>query len=252
MTRKWEEIEFLDLKERQLLTRLRKSRLNRIATQDRSRSWRQVKLVTVVTLLLAAVAIGGFMFSERVSKLREDLAEARARMRATRLVGTVEISTPTTVWTPLAKTDKMEGEFRLKTSPEGRVDLASYLPNSRISLLARTEVAFSPVKTDPEKPDWMSLTLKIETGAIILHFGQGNPSVETELPQGAKVLGTRGTYRIDVEAKKSHVFVRGGEVQVTDGGEHTETVSPDQQLKIEDGAQFEAPQRFTATTQVFE
>lgn len=252
MTRKWEEIEFLDLKERQLLTRLRKSRLNRIAVQDRSKSWGQVRLVAVVTVLIATVSVGAFLFHERVTRLRGDLHEARARIRASRLVGTVEMSTPTTVWAPLAKTDKIEGEFRLRTSPDSRIDLATYLPNSRITLLPRSEVSFLPMATDPEKPDWMSLGMKLEQGAMILHFGQGKPAIETEVPQGVKVQSHLGTYRIEIDKKSAHVYVRGGEVGVTDGGERQETLGPDQHLKIDAGAQFEAPQRFTATTSDFE
>src|SRR5688572_3370269 len=100
MPKSWQEIEFLDYKERQVRRRSQKTReLQNVGTGQTGEKSRLKKIVIFGVVFLALLG-GGIVSYQEYGRAFGLTTSSRSAMRVDKVSGEVEISSSTTAWEP--------------------------------------------------------------------------------------------------------------------------------------------------------
>ena len=253
MAKKWQEIEFLDLKERQIRRRAQKTRevKQEIAAAEPEQTRRKG---LVFALAAVVVAVGGVMFHQaQQDKIARDVAR-RSLLSVTEVKGAVEWLTPTQPVGPLKDGVQVPAGFTVKQEATARSVFEPFLKSTRFVVKEKALVDFDEAKAEgPEHADRLTLRVTVKLGTFMVEARSGDPRVEIRLPSGVQVRAQQGFYKVIVDDKgTSDVQVRDGVavVQKTDGSKKREVLKPDQRVIVTAG-EWQKPQSFQAPETVW-
>lgn len=242
--KKWQEIEFLDFKERQSRRRLSKSRQVRIQLEEAAPP-PGLKFVFVTALMAVVIGVGGFLYWQHKEAARTQELARRTELIVTEVKGEVEFSTATTPFAPLAPNTHMTEAFTIRQSNNARCTVATSLPGSRLVVLDKSQVEFSkPVAGSHEPDSPLRITATVKLGTLMCDFRKGKPHVEVKMPAEVAMRAENGFYKVVVdETGSAIVLVREALVQVKKAAK-TVKVKLDERLLISATGEFEKPQKF--------
>lgn len=250
--KKWQEIEFLDFKERQIRRRTQKSRQVKIQLEENAPS-SGLRFVAVTALMAVVLGVGGFLYYQHQQELRAADLARRTELIVTEVKGDVEYSTATTPFARLKADTRMSETFTVKQGAGARCTVATSLAQSRLVVLDRAQVEIQkPAATshDPAAP--LFVTAVVKQGTLMCDFKQGDPKVEVKLPQSVVLRGQTGFYKVVVEDQRTTVLVRESRVKLsrTDGKKEG-LVRLDERAIINAAGEWGKPEKFTTPETVW-
>ncbi|MBI2944120.1 MAG: hypothetical protein HYY25_07955 [Candidatus Wallbacteria bacterium] len=182
MPKNWQEIEFLDYKERQVRRRSQKTRELELtgAAKGVDRT-RLIGLSAGGALFLLALA-GGIYAYTHMGQLGLMSASARSVLTVASVSGEVESSSATTGWEGLKKGTKVSSGTHIRTGKNGKVVLLPSLPKSRIVLFEDSSLMFEKIQLAAKNPVGAALTFEMERGEAAFDFQDGAPILKIVLP----------------------------------------------------------------------
>lgn len=243
--KKWQEIEFLDFKERQTRRRLSKSRQVRIQLEEAAPAASGLKFVAVTALMAVVLGVGGFLYWQHKESLRVAELARRVELVVTEVKGEVEFSTATTPFAPLAVNAHMTETFTVRQGANSRCTIATSLPGSRLVVIDKSQVEIGkPVADSHDGESPLLIKAAVKLGTLMCDFRKGRPRVEVKLPGDVAMRGENGMYKVVVdEAGSSTVLVREAFVNVR-GPKKVGAVKLDERLVISASGEFEKAQKF--------
>jgi hypothetical protein len=254
LAKKWQEIEFLDLKERQIRRRAQKTKevKQEIAAAEPEQTRRKG---LVFGLVAVVVVVGGVVvWQAQQAKIARDVAK-RSLLAVTEVKGEVEWSTPTSPVAALKDGVSLPAGFTVKQGAAGRTVLTPFLDATRFVVKEKAVVEFDEVKAEgPEHADRLTLRATLKLGTFMVEARSGDPRIEVRLPGGVRVRTQQAFFKAIVDEKgASDVQVRDGVavVEKTDGSKKREVVKVDHRLIVSGAGEWQKPQGFQAPETVW-
>jgi len=243
--KKWQEIEFLDYKERQIRRRSQRTRAFQLQLeQNRSTTW-GLKLVAVLAVVLVAGVVSYVLAQERFRALQAALFGGRNVLTVAEVVGEVEISSSTMAKRLLKAGETIRDEVTILPGERARCTLTMYWKGCRLVLIDKGGLELGKVTPVKENPDAFFLRVGGKSGSVMFELRSGEPRIEVKTPQGPVGRSSLGFYRYSLEEKESSVLVRDGFVVVTpfDGADKSKRVRVigDQRLAITKAGELDKP-----------
>ena len=242
--KKWQEIEFLDFKERSARRRTQKSRQIKIQLEESAPS-SGLKFVAITALTAVVLGVGGFLYWQHQQEQRgHDLAQ-RTELIVTEVKGDVEYSTATTPFVPLKVDTHMSEAFTVRQGPNARCTVATSLPQSKLVVIDKAQVEIGkPTAQSHDASAPLFVTAAVKLGTLMCDFRKGDPKVEVRLPAGVVMRGQTGFYKVVVEeGGTSTVLVREARVKLT-GPKKEGLVRLDERAVISASGDWEKPAKF--------
>jgi hypothetical protein len=243
--KKWQEIEFLDYKERQIRRRSQRTRAFHAQIEQSRSSTRGLKVVAVLAFLLVGFVGSYVLMQERFKALQAALFGGRNILTVVEVIKEVDIGGSTMAARPLKVGDTLKDEVTITLGEGARCTLTTFWKGSRIVLLDKGSIDIGKVVPVKENPDAYFVKVGGRSGSVMFEFRTGEPRVEVKTPQGPIGRGSLGFYRYSLDDKESSVLVRDGMVVVSpfDGADKSKKVRvlSDQRLAISKGAELDKP-----------
>ena len=243
--KKWQEIEFLDYKERQIRRRTQKSRAIQIELEKDPPS-KGLRVVAVTAVLLVVCGVGGFTYWQHREELRAQELAHRVELSISDVKGDVEYSTATTPFAPLKSDVHPADAFTVRQQAGARVTVVPALGRSRLVVVDKSQVEIAkPHFTDQDPADRLYLNANVKSGTLMCEFRTGDPRLEIKLPSGVLIYGGTGLYKVVVDDKGATVLVRDGRLKVSKADKSKATaVKVDERLVISASGDWERPANF--------
>lgn len=242
--KKWQEIEFLDFKERSTRRRTQKSRQVQIKREEAAPAASGLKFVAVTAVAAVVLGVGGFFYHQHQQELRATELARRTELIVTEVKGDVEYSTATTPFVPLKVDTHFSESFTVKQGANARCTVATSLPRSRLVVIDKAQVEIQKPRADShDGATPLYVTANVKLGTLMCDFKKGEPKLEIKLPQDVVLRGQTGMYKVVVEDPGvSTVLVRESLVKVS--GKKDVLVRLDQRLQINASGDWEKPSKF--------
>jgi len=245
LAKKWQEVEFLDYKERQIRRRSQKSRELEQRYHRASPGIRGVKIVAVLSILFVGFVVAYVFWQERIKTLSGVLFASRTTLVTTEIVGVVDVSLPTRMSTSLKAGDRFTEDLVLSLSERSRCTFSTCYPNSRIVFIDRGTAEISKIAMVPGSSEDIEVRINGKQGLCLIDARVGEPRIKIQVPQGAAVYSQRGLFQVGFDEKESFVLVREGRVVVApmdnpDKAKRT-PIGPDERLVIRKGPNWDKP-----------
>lgn len=252
MAKKWQEIEFLDLKERQIRRRTQKTR--EVKQEIAEAEPEQTRRKGLVFALVAVVfAVGGVVVHQaQQARIQRDI-QRRSHLAVREVKGDVEWLTPTQPVAPLKEGLQLLAGFTVRQKTGCRVVFQPFLASTRFVLKEKAELDVDEVKAaGPEHADRITLRVNLKLGTFMVEARSGDPRIEVRLPNDVQVRAQQGFFKVIVDEKGN------ADVQVRDGlavvqkskDKKKEIVKVDNRL-IVTGGEWQKPQTFQAPETVW-
>jgi hypothetical protein len=211
VSKKWQALEFLDFKERQARRRvLDEKEQESLREAGPTTEQKGLRAVTVVAILLCVVTGVVYLAREQIKNLHERLFAGRTTITVEQVKGDAEATSASRATSPLLKDDHLTGGFTIKQGDLGRVVLNTFWKGT-VAVLDKADVEFLPMTNYPDKPDLWKWPIRLRSGTILVRFKTVKSLLlDISLPQGARILGNTGVYRITAGESESALLVREG------------------------------------------
>lgn len=232
MAKKWQELEFLDYKERQVRRRAQKKKSllddagllsgqQGVAVGADSRT--QVRILVVGTALTLVLLL-------YVLYLRTGSGGALGQgLSIVRLSGDVTVTTTLKDWKARMGESIPKG-VRVVTGADGRVELAAHVSDTRILLFERSELEFTDLRLGSSSQDFQ-LDCRVVRGACVFEFknDKGIGILHARTPQDVELWGKLVYLKVMAADDQSRIIVADGFVKAEAGGEK-QIIQADRQM----------------------
>jgi len=244
--KKWQEIEFLDFKERQIRRRTQKSRAIQLEAEINAPQQSGLRFVAVFAVLIVVLGVGGVTYVHHRDEARGVELAKRTELAVGELKGEVQFSTATAPFAPLKTGDRMAEAFTITMPARGRAVLSTSLAGSRIVVMEKANVELQrPQVHEGEPLDRLYLTALLKQGTVMCEFRKGEPRFEIKLPQSVTVRCGNGLYKVVVEENgTATVLVREGRVKVIGSDKKEALVKVDERAVISATGECAKPANF--------
>lgn len=252
MAKKWQEIEFLDLKERQIRRRARKTRevKQEIAEAEPEQTRRKGLVFALAAVILA---VGGVVVHQaQQARIARDV-QRRSHLAVREVKGDVEWLTPTQPVAALKEGLQVTDGFTVRQKAGGRVVFEPFLGSTRFVLKEKAEADVDEVKAEgPEHTDRITLRVTLKLGTFMVEARSGDPRIEVRAPHDVQVRAQQGFFKVIVDDKgNADVQVRDGLAVVQNNKtKKKEVVKVDNRLIVTNG-EWQKPQSFQAPETVW-
>lgn len=243
--KKWQEIEFLDFKERQIRRRTAKSRQIKIQLEENAPSG-GLKFVALTALMAVVLGVGGFLYWQHQQNQRAAELARRTELIVTEVKGEVEFSTATTPFVPLKQDAHMAESFTVRQGAGARCTVVTSLSGSRMVILDKGQVEIQKPQASSHEPNSpLALGATVKSGTLMCDFKKGDPRVEIKVPPPVVVRGALGVYKVVVEENATTVLVREAKVKLQQtSGKKAGLVSIDERAVIDGAGDWPKPEKF--------
>lgn len=183
MPKSWQEIEFLDYKERQVRRRSQKTReLQQVAEGPAAPDRRRLLRMSLGGVAFLAMLVGGIFAYQRMGLAGNVSSTSRSVIRLAGVSGQVEVSTASTNPEAIKSGATIISGSTVHTGKNGKVVLLPSLPGAKIILYENSMLSFEKIQLSPEDPESAALFLSLERGEAMIDFPKGKPVMRLELP----------------------------------------------------------------------
>jgi hypothetical protein len=252
LSKKWQEAEFLDYKERQIRRRTQRSKALLKAIEQAAPPARGLKVVLVLAVLVAGGLVGFVTFQDRIKALRAQLLGGRTVLTVTEVRGDVEIGTTSRAAGRPKVGDRFEEALTVSQPAGARVAFGLFWKPARLVVQDKAKVEIGKVILFPDKPDMFRVKVQGQTGTVLAEIRQGEPLIEIVMPQGSLVYGGKGMFRVALDEKESVVIVRDNFVRVTSSDKvRKASVEADQRMIVKKGEEWDKPAPYSTPETVW-
>lgn len=223
MPKNWQEIEFLDYKERQVRRRSQKTRELEAASGGKGADREKLLRISIGGSLFLALLAGGIYAYTHMGQLSLVSASARSVLRVVSVSGEVETSSATTGWEPLRQGATVNSGSHIRTGKNAKVVLLPSLPKSRIVLFEQSSLMFEKIQISAKNMASAAFTFEMEKGEAVLDFQEGAPLVKLVLPM-VNVFAQNCRYKARIGKDENRVLVSRFAVQAEDRAEPAKKV----------------------------
>lgn len=231
MPKSWQEIEFLDYKERQIRRRSQRTReLEQVGTSKTSDRSRLLRLSVGGLTFLALLSAGIFAY-QNYGAAGLMSAAYRSTLGVASVSGEVEMSTTTSNWEPLKAGARLRSGIHVRTGKSGKVTLSPAIPGSRIVLYENTGLFFEKIQLSAKNPQSAAMTFEMEKGEAVFDFTAGTPLTKLVLPL-VTVWSQLGRYKAQIGKEENRVLVARIAVKAEDRADSSRkaVVTADQEI----------------------
>ena len=247
MAKKWQELEFLDYKERQIRRRAQKKR--RLLDESEGGGDDAAEARTQVRILIGGIAAIVTVFIYFLVLRSGVVGPVGHGLEIRRMSGGVVLSGMLKDWKPEVD-EQVPEDVRVVTNRSGKVELGLHVPDTRIYLFENSEVLFKGLRTGSSKD--FQLDMEVIKGEAVFEFKneEGIGILHVETPTGVELWGKLVYLKIDSTPHKTRVIVADGLVKAEGMGDKV-IIPGDRQMISTAGEPITTPKALNVIREVW-